>query len=164
MGSDTVANGSELALILEGGKAAHESHSANLQKEVERIGLIERSAIAAPACIAAIAVAYIFATHSVNQAASGIAMHDLASILGWFFGAIVLTMTVPVFGRLRHIAHTMGLARQKLDFQAPYVHDNRLSRLLLQISYAFKGASMMAIAASYAALTVGGMAFFDLMR
>ncbi|MEM9105467.1 MAG: hypothetical protein AAGC96_07400 [Pseudomonadota bacterium] len=158
-----MANGSELALILEGGKAAHENHSANLQRQAERIGLIERSAIAAPAFIAAFAAAFVFVYYSVNQVPTGLAMHDLASILAWFFGAILLSMTVPVFNRLRHLTQTMGLARQKLDFQAPYIHDSRLSRMLLQTSYAFKGAAMVAIAASYAALTVGGMALFDLV-
>lgn len=159
-----MANGSELALILEGGKAAHENHSANLEKQFEQIGTIERSAIAAPAFLAAVAASAVFVFYSLDQAATGVALHDMASILAWFFGTILLTMTVPVFNRLRHITHTMGLARQKLDFQAPYVHDSRVSRLLLQVSYAFKGAAMMAIAASYAALTVGGMAFFDVIR
>ncbi len=159
-----MANGSELALILEGGKAAHEHHSANLEKQLERIGLIERSAIAAPAFLAGIAAASVFVFYSVNQAATGVAIHDMASILAWFFGTILLTMMVPVFNRLRHVTHTMGLAKQKLDYEAPFVHDNRASRLLLQVSYACKGAAMMAIAASYAALTVGGMAFLDIIR
>ena len=56
--------------------------------------------------------------HSANHAASGATLQDLSAILAWFFGAIVLTMAVPGFNRLRHAAHTMGLARQKLDYQA----------------------------------------------
>lgn len=159
-----MANGSELALILEGGKAAHEIHSANLHKQIERVGMVERAAIAAPAFIAAVASACVVVYYSANHAVTGIAMPDLVAILAWFFGAIVLSLAVHGFNRMRHAAHTLGLAQQQLNYQAPYVHDNRRSRLLLQISYAFKGAAMVAVAASYAALTVGGMAFLDLMR
>ena len=159
-----MANGSELALILEGGKAAHENHSANLQRQIERIGMVERAAIAAPAFVAAVASACVVVYYSANHTVTGVTMPDLVAILAWFFGAIVLSLAVHGFNHLRHTAHTMGLAQQQLDFQAPYVHDNRRSRLLLQISYACRGAAMVAVAASYAVLTVGGMAFLDLMR
>ncbi len=159
-----MANGSELALILEGGKAAHEIHSANLQKQAERIGLIESLAIAAPAVISAVASAGVVVIDRASFAVGVASTQDLAAILAWFIGAILLSLAVPVFNRLRHASHTMGLAQQQLDYRAPYVHDNRRSRLLLQISHAFRGAAMAAVAASYAALTVGGMAFLDLVR
>jgi hypothetical protein len=164
MGNETVANGSELALILEGGKAAHENHSANMHRQIERIGFVEMAAIAAPAFAAAIASACAVVYYSANHATLAAGLDDLAVILAWFCGAILLSMTVPGFSRLRHYTHTLGLAHQKLDFQAPYVHENRRSRLLIQTSQVCQFAALAAMAASYAALTVGGIAFLEIMR
>ena len=164
MGNQTVANGSELALILEGGKAAHENHSANLHRQAERIGLVEMAAIAAPAFAAAIASACAVVFYSANHATLSAGLEDLAIILAWFCGAILLSMAVPGFSRLRQYTHILGLAQQKLDYQAPYVHDNGRSRFLTLTSQVFKFAALVAMAASYAALTVGGFAFLEIMR
>lgn len=164
MGSDTVNNGSELALILEGGRTAHENHSANLRKQIQRIGLLEMSAIAAPAFVAAIGSACAVVFYAANHSMITANIRDLAIILAWFFAAVILSVMVPGFSRLRQYTHTLGLAQQKLDYEAPYVHENTRSRLLMQSSQFFRIAAIVALAASYGALVVGGFAFIEIMR
>ena len=159
-----MANGSELALILEGGKSAHENHSANLQMQLERIGLLEMSAIAAPAFAAAIGSACAVVFYTANHSLVSAGIHDLAIVLAWFFAAILFSVMVPGFSWLRHYTHTMGLAEQKLDYEPPYVHENPRSRFLTQSSQVCRVAGIVAIAASYATLVVGGMAFLEIMR
>ncbi|MCP4318230.1 MAG: hypothetical protein GY789_20000 [Hyphomicrobiales bacterium] len=157
-------NGSELALILEGGKTAHENHSADLRKQIERIGLLEMSAIAAPAFAAAIGSACAVVFYTANHSLITAGIEDLAIILAWFFAAVLLSVMVPGFSWLRQYTHTLGLAEQKLDYEAPYVHENARSRLLTQSSQLCRIAAIAAIAASYGALVVGGFAFIEIMR
>lgn len=159
-----MSHGSELALILEGGKAAHENHSANLTKQIEQLGFLEMSAIRAPAFAAAIgsSLAVIFYAANYSHLSAGIT--ELAIVLAWFLAAIGFSVIVPGLSRLRQQMHTMALAEQKLDYEPPYVHENARSRQLMQYSQYYKMAMVSAVAASYATLVVGGIAFLEIMR
>ncbi|WP_419912213.1 hypothetical protein [Hoeflea sp.] len=159
-----MANGSELALILEGGKDAQIRHSDNLREQMERIGLMEMSAVAAPALAAAVGSACAVVFYSSNHAEIGASIGDLAIILAWFFAAILLCVVVPGLSWLRQYLHANAVFEQKVDFEEPFIHDNARSRFLSQWGRLCMIASVVAIFGSYAALTAGGFAFLEIMR
>ncbi|MEX3008587.1 hypothetical protein [Hoeflea sp. TYP-13] len=159
-----MANGSELALILEGGKAAHEDHSTNLRKQMERIGLLEMSAVAAPALAAAIGSACAVVFYSANHSNIAAGIEDLAIILAWFFAAVLLSVMVPGLSWLRQYLNTLALFEKKVDFEEPFVHENARSRLLTQSGQFCMIAAVVAIVASYGALAIGGLEFLEIMR
>ncbi|MEM6462826.1 MAG: hypothetical protein AAF724_13010 [Pseudomonadota bacterium] len=159
-----MTDASELALILEGGKAAHENHSANLTRQIERIGLLEMSAMAAPAFAAAIGCAFAVIFYTANHSVIAAGTSEIVAILGWFFAAILLSVMVPGLSWLRQYTRTLGLARQKLNYEPPFVHSDGFSRVLLRSSIALKASAIFAIVASYSALAVGGLQFLDIIR
>ena len=164
VGSKTVANGSELALILEGGKDAQIRHSDNLREQLERIGLLEMSAVAAPALAAAVGSACAVVFYTANHAQVGATIGDLAIVLAWFFAAVLLCVMVPGLSWLRQYLHAHALYEQTVDFEEPFIHDSAKSRFLSQWGRLCMIASVVAIFGSYAALTAGGFAFLDIMR
>ena len=137
---------------------------ANLRKQMERIGILESSAVAAPALAAAIGSACAVVFYSANHARIGAGIEELALILAWFFAAILLSVVVPGLSWLRQYMHTLALFEQKLDFEEPYVHENTRSRLLTQSARLCLAAAIAAMVASYGALVAGGFAFLELMR
>ncbi|MCY6381087.1 hypothetical protein [Hoeflea prorocentri] len=157
-----MANGSELALILEGGKTAHVEHKRDLREEIGRIGLFEMSAIAAPALAGALGLACAVVLYASGT--SGAALAELSPVLAWFFAAVLLSVMVPGLSWLRHYTHALSLFERKLDFEEPFVHGNGKTKLLTYSGQLCVAAAVGAIVCSYGALLAGGIAFLDLMR
>ena len=157
-----MANGSELALILEGGKTAHVEHKKDLREQIGRIGLFEMSAVAAPALAGAMGLACAVVFYASGT--SGAALADFASVLAWFFVAVLLSVMVPGLSWLRHYTRALSLFEQKLNFEEPFVHGNTKTRLLTHSGQFCVVVAVFAIVLSYGALVAGGLAFLDLMR
>lgn len=157
-----MANGSELALILEGGKTAHVEHKKDLREQIGRIGLFEMSALAAPALAGALGLTCAVVFYASGT--SGAALAEFAAVLTWFFIAVLLSVMVPGLSWLRHYTRALSLFEQKLDFEEPFVHGNAKTRLLTHAGQLCVAAAVCAIVFSYGALAAGGLAFLDLMR
>jgi hypothetical protein len=162
-GSCFMADGYEIGLILEEGKAAHLRHNASLQKHFDLISPIAIAAIRAPAFAAVGGIIASLGYYSVNYARLNSSAEQIQSAIFWFFIAIFLSVLAPGLTYVSRYAQTQAMAEQDLDFTNPYVHDNRRSKHLGRLGQLCHLAGVASILASYAALILGGAMFLQMM-
>lgn len=133
------------------------------QKQIEAFGL---AAMRAPALVAAGGVAASLGFYSANYGRLVGKVDALAlfnDALTWMLGGLLFTILAPGLAYFSQLAYLDAVSSRLHDWNHPYTHDTRRTRIAEKVGNAFRWACVIIVLLSIGCVSAGGLKFLHLV-
>lgn len=146
---------------------AHDEHYKYFNLNSEHIISFSHAAMRAPALASAAGIAAMLGFYSANYKILSKDIENLIhfnNVLYWLLIGIFLSILSPVLAYISQNAFTYSTSIKKLDYNYPFIHENRKTKIFWALGEITRFMCGVSIAGSILCLVYGGHSFLAMIN